>query len=223
VVETPLTGQVPDFIPPVAGATTVDLVNGILPGIDPFPLFDLATSRATSAFNPAAYRGANGRLNVYFSRNANATTALVGVGAPYKLFHTHVNWNESLGTWVSANNGVPVADPSANTASWFTTPALMGGVDTPLVTNYDVSPSVLDLAIGVDQLLWINGSVSNGQARETLKWSPLNVDGVPTNLIGADWVPNSDPNLRRSGTRGLDILGDGSTLMALFTMPSRVL
>jgi hypothetical protein len=81
---------------------------------------------------------------------------------------------------------------------------------------YDISPSVLDLpGTANDQLLWIKGELINGQPRETLWWTSLNAIGEPVNT-GSAWVPNSDPNMRRNGVRGVEVFADAPEQVAFF-------
>jgi len=208
VAETPITGQFPAFDLSQLAFT------GLLPGIDPFPLIG-ADNRPASAIAPAAYRGANGRLNVYFSRNATeAGVALTGPGAPFRLFHTHMNWSETLGTFVAADFGSPVADPLANTGRWFTAPAEVTATGSPTETN--TAPSVLQVAPGATNglLLWQNSiAVPGAGPVDTLYYARLDANGVPASI--EPWYRNPDPGLRRFGPRPVHDPAIGTTF-ALF-------
>ena len=190
VTESSITGQVPDF------DLSAQVANGQLPGIDVFPILD-AARRPASAISPATYRSANGRINVYFSRNADANGfALTGVGDPVKLFHSHMNWNPTLGTFVAADFGTPVADPSLNTGRWFTAPSIING--TADLRESNTSPYVLQTAPTQTNalLVWANSRLaSGGDILDTIMYSRLDANGVPASVN--PWFVNGDPAVRR--------------------------
>ena len=209
VTETPLSGQIPDF----AGLGTLDGVfSGLLPGIDPKPVMDV--NRPASALSPAAYRSANGRLNVYFARNAKeggvtGDIGQTGAGSPFRLFHTHMNWDATLGTFVASHPGVPLADPASNEAKWFTTnKEIIVTLDSKVVaTDSNVYPSVLqvDSKSPTATLMWVNSRLQTGTLpQDTIMWCRLDANGEP---IGAprSLLPlnnnRPDSTFRRFGPR----------------------
>ncbi len=215
VTETPITGQIPDFalVNPTAGLTGV--FSGLLPGIDAFPLVE-NSGRVAAALAPAAYRSRDGRLNVYFNRNADPATGLPSTapGAPFKLFHAHVNWNATLGTFVAANFGVPLADPTANQARWFTSPLATPTTPGGTAAESNLNPFVLSIGAAPSQatLFYMNQQPVGGGASVTrLYFSRLDASGNP---VGAEpFVLNPDPNLKRFGPRAVFT---GNTTIALY-------
>ena len=191
VTESAITGQVPDF------DFSAQVANGLLPGIDVFPLFGTGLKPA-SAVNPATYRSANGRMNVYFSRNANANgVALTSVGSPMQLFHSHMNWNSTLGTFVASNFGVPVLDPTRNSGRWFTAPTSIGTADAS-----NMSPFVLHTGTNQQNalLVWSSSYLSDGGAiLDRIQYSRLDTNGIPG--AASDWFTNADPAVRRFSPR----------------------
>jgi hypothetical protein len=51
---------------------------------------DPVTGRIAYASNPVAYRGEDGRLNLYYTQNIDNGLLLIGVNSPYKMHHTYM-------------------------------------------------------------------------------------------------------------------------------------
>lgn len=224
VTETPLSGQIPDY----AGLGADGVLSGLLPGIDPLPVLDFYPSptggtnaRPASTLSPAAYRGANGRLNVFMVRNAQAggVTGDLGqtsAGSPFRLFHTHMDWNVGLGTFVASIPGVPLANPALNQARWFTpTREITAQVDrAPLPTDSNLYPSVLQIDPKAPEasLFWVNSQPeAGGMPKDTIVWAPVDANGEPlgaspqgrslVSLLNVNSRP--DPTIRRYSPRGV--------------------
>lgn len=194
VAETPITGQLGAYDLGQIGFT------GLLPGIDSYPMID-ARQRPASALNSAAYRGANGRLNVYFLRNATASgIARTGAGDPFLLFRTHLNWSESLGTFVAANFGLPVANPTANRGRWFTTPTVIRR--DRVETFHYASPAVLHVnPTSPNALLtWtFDDTIPGATSVQTVQFARLDANGEP--VAFGNWFDNPDAGSRRMAVR----------------------
>ncbi|WP_309717550.1 hypothetical protein [Armatimonas sp.] len=210
VTETPLTGQIADF----AGIGYDGIFSGLLNGIDTMPLMDPPLTnpafpkRPASVVTPAAFRGANGRLNLYFARNADGTgVAQTAAGiSPFRLFHSHMNWDETLGAFQASAPGSPVSNPTTNTARWFT-PTVMIGAGAAGESN--MYPSVLQTTSTTPEatLFWVNSVATAGALpTDTIFWTGLDANGNP-NDNGRSLLslinPNSrpDPTIRRYGPR----------------------
>lgn len=204
VTETRLTGQIADF----AQVGYDGIFSGVLNGIDVTPLLDVsgALPRPASLVTPAAYRGANGRIHVYYARNADATSAAQTVaGSPFNLFHSHLGWDETLGTFVADVPGVPVLDPTTNAGRWFTQEVMLATG----VNESNLYPSVLQASPTATEatLFWVNSKPNQGALpTDTIQWTRLDANGIPvdngTELIRTN-NPNyqPDPTIRRFGPR----------------------
>ncbi|WP_394793181.1 hypothetical protein [Armatimonas sp.] len=201
-----LTGQIAD----AALAVAYDgIFSGLLPGIDTMPLMEGAYPnwRPASVTTPAAYRGANGRLNVYFARNAGTTAA----GASFDLFRSHLDWDATVGAFRASAPGVPLLDPNSNAGRLFTQAAA-------IATNAGDSnlyPSVLQVApmalTGVltpeATLFWVNSQRNAGSLpTDTIYYSRLDQNGEPIGTprsLLSTFSANSrpDPTIRRYGPR----------------------
>ena len=205
VAETPITGQMAAFDLSQIGFT------GLLPGVDAFPVID-ARRRPASTLNAAAYRGANGRLNLYYVRNATAGgAARTTAGAPNLLFRTHMNWSEALGTFVASNFGLPVADPFANRGRWFTAPALLRR--DRLDTFHYSTPSVLHVSpTSTNALLtWtFDDSLPGVTSVQTVQYARLDANGEPTAF--GNWFENPDASVKRMAVRTAYDSAIGTTL-----------
>lgn len=202
VTETPLTGQIADY----ALFGYDGIFSGLLNGIDSKPLVD-NPDRPLSVVTPAAYRGANGRLNVYFSRNSRALGSdPTAVGAPFGLFHSHMNWDPTTGSFQAVAPGSPILAPQANDAQMFTLPTVL---PTASADDSNIYPSVLQIDPLATQatLFWVNSQLNAGALpTDTIFFSRLdangNPTGTPTSLLStvlANYQP--DPTIRRYGPR----------------------
>ncbi|MDX1931921.1 MAG: hypothetical protein SFU56_04890, partial [Capsulimonadales bacterium] len=209
VREAPLTGDIID----IALGAAVSIVTGRLPGIDLYPLIDRSTTtqRPAYALTPAAYRSANGNLNVYFSRNyqGDPTGRFAQPGQAYNLFHTHMIWNSALGTWQASSPGVPVNGVLVNTGKWFTdalpiaVPDPIPGVTDPAEANQsNTSPAVLTGNSGA-ALYWLNTVPrSSGQPYSQIMVGSLDANGVPTGQP-QPFIERYDPARQRYQPRPL--------------------
>jgi hypothetical protein len=210
VTESSLTGDVADRALE-SGGLAASIASGRLPGIDFFPLIDNASGqpRAAAALSPAAYRGADGSLHVYFSRNSGTVAAgnLTQPGQPYQLFHSHLLWNPVLGTFVADSTGVPLvnnatapASAITNTGKWFTTPVPIFPGDPAVESN--VSPYVLQTAAGAT-LFWMNSRPTpGGQALNQVYFTSLNANGTPVSG-GQPLIEKPDASVQRYSPRAL--------------------
>lgn len=195
VVESPLTGQRPDTaVATTAGGGVPNIVNGLLPFVDPFTLLDPPAAglddrqfnnnpvRAAAALAPAAFRSVTtGNLHTYFARNARNGNAITAgdtqPGQPLRLFRSTLNWDEVNGTWKAVNPGAPLALGLEKTSQgrWFSTPET---VLTPssLLANPATNP--LDVQNAAPYLLHRVTPGGNGAQQEqaTLFW--VNTEGV---------------------------------------------
>jgi hypothetical protein len=204
VTEVPLTGDVADRAVEAAGVP-YSIASGRLPGIDLFPLVDTSNNsiipRPMAALSPAAYRSANGNLNVYFTRNATGAQP----GQPFKLFHSRMVWNTALGTWQAVNPGTPLlnsttaATAANNVGHWLSSPVEVnpGGAG-----EANISPFVLQGPAGAT-LYWVNVSpTTSGVPRYQLVWSTINPNtGVPD--APALFFANSDASVQRLSPRAM--------------------
>jgi hypothetical protein len=216
VNESFLTGQVAD----TAGSDPLNILGGLLPSVDLFPLLDLSLDasrpRPASALTPAAFRSrANGRLHVYFSRNATEDGAAAAQpGNPFRLFRTHLDWNMEGGFFQASNFGSLIADPSLNTGRWFTPPVAIGVPGQNPASNAfsNTSPFVLhdtvdaqgDTSAAGDgaTLFWLNTqSTTGGAPVSNIYFQALDpATGEPAGTA-TPYLANPDPSFRRFGPR----------------------
>ncbi|GAB4458039.1 MAG: hypothetical protein OHK0029_18690 [Armatimonadaceae bacterium] len=212
VTESPLTGDVADRAV-AAGSIAASIASGRLPGVDFFPLIDSASGtdlRAAAALSPAAYRGPDGSVHVFFNRNANTATAqgLAGPGQPYRLFHSHLQWNSLIGAFTADTFGAPLDNSAANATAlnnagkWFTTPQLLApGI---AANESNISPFVLQRPGQTDAtLFWVNSVPSQaGQPLNQIFFTRLEPNGRPA-TTGIPLFNNPDSSILRYSPRAI--------------------
>jgi hypothetical protein len=217
VAEAALTGDVADRAV-VSNAAPVNVASGRLPGIDLVPLIDRSTAvtRPAAALNPAAYRSADGSLHVYFSRNfvGDPNGDFAQPGRPFKLFHSAVVWNPTLGAFVANNPGVPLADATQNKGTWFTAPQEIGVTAANADVMSNTSPFVLQTATGGASLYWVNSQPQpGGVPYNQIFVAKLGPDGKPVDGTISPFLLGYDPSVQRYSPRAVYDSATGFTYL----------
>ena len=211
VGESALTGDIADR-GLEAAAVPMNVAHGRLPAVDTVPVIDASgkSLRPAASLTPAAYRAADGKIHLFYSRNyqqdPDPTKPFAQPGQPFKLFTATLNWNAPLGAFQANNIGAPLTDARANAGKWFSDSQIIGPTaGSSLESN--IAPFVLqpDPTLDGASLYWVNSRPqAGGTTYNQIFYSPLNGQGQPTDPDGGKpFLTGYDPALQRYAPRAL--------------------